>query len=642
MTVRVLRISPDLSLPTDVVTSTTAVFGGKGMGKTNFGSVLVEEVSKAGLRWSLLDPMGVAWGLRHAKDGKGPGIECVILGGPHGDIPIEPTGGAVAADLVVDETANVIIDFSRHVDGKMWSNGERIRFVTDYAKRLFERQGSLVAGRRREPLLQIIDEAARYIPQTIPAGDRLGLAFCVGAWEQICEEGRNIGLGVVFLTQRSARIAKSVTELADVMFAFRTIGPNSLNAVLDWLGEHVDKSKAKELSARVRSLDVGEALVVSPGWLKTDGVVVKIRERETFDSSATPKAGQKAVRVTGAAAKPDLAAYQARMAETIERVKLDDPKFLRAELDRVKKENERFQRAAEQVKASPRSGKPDPAVIQRAVDRAVGPLKRGFAQDIARMRKLAGQTSEVAHEAMVKAAALHVQLDELAKGADQRSVEAADVARHSFDEAPDFVAPRQSEVTRTYQGGTDVFVGGGGGGGNQHGGSGAHMIARPPRGARSMAGHGPGDPSLPDGERKVLTAIAQYEGVDREQLTVLTGYKKSSRDAYLQRLRAKGFTADNGRIIEATEEGLKALGAYEKLPEGDRLREYWLNRLPEGESKILTIVCHAYPRPIQRDAIDAGYLKSSRDAYLQRLAARKLVSFPARGAVLASRNLFDL
>jgi len=90
-----LRISEDLALPPETVTSTLIVYGGKGMGKTNFGAVLAEEFSRAGLRYCVLDPMGVWWGLRHSADGKGPGIECLILGGPHGDIPIEPTGGAV-------------------------------------------------------------------------------------------------------------------------------------------------------------------------------------------------------------------------------------------------------------------------------------------------------------------------------------------------------------------------------------------------------------------------------------------------------------------------------------------------------------------------------------------------------------------
>jgi len=136
------------SLPPDTVTSTIVIYGGKGMGKTNAGAVIVEELTRCKLRWSILDPLGVSWGLRHSVDGKGEGVECLILGGIHGDIPIEPTGGAVVADLVADESVNVIIDFSRKASGEMWSIGEKVRFVTEYAYQLFRRQGELVKGMR--------------------------------------------------------------------------------------------------------------------------------------------------------------------------------------------------------------------------------------------------------------------------------------------------------------------------------------------------------------------------------------------------------------------------------------------------------------------------------------------------------------
>jgi uncharacterized protein len=322
-----LWISPDLPLPKDVVTSTQVVFGGKGMGKTNFGSVLVEEMTKVGLRWCVLDGLGVWWGLRHSADGKGSGIECLILGGVHGDIPIEPTGGTVVADLVVDEDVDVVVDFSRKPSGQMWSKGEKMSFLTAFALRLFQRQGELVSGRRRPPLSVILDEAARYIPQMVRSGDK-DAALSVGAWEDLAEEGRNVGIGVVFLTQRSARINKSVSELADAMYAFRTVGPLSLGAITDWLGEHVPKGRIAELAETVRSLPVGSALVVSPGWLRFEGVV-RIRSRETFDSSSTPKPGQQQRRVTGRAAMPDLTKYRERMAETIERSEADDPRNLK-------------------------------------------------------------------------------------------------------------------------------------------------------------------------------------------------------------------------------------------------------------------------------------------------------------------------
>jgi hypothetical protein len=324
---KLLHISPDLALPYSTVTATTVVYGGKGQGKTNFGAVLVEELSKAGLRWAALDPMGVWWGMRHSVDGKGSGVECLILGGAHGDIPIEPTGGQVIADLVADEKVSVIIDISRKADGEMWGVAERIRFANDYGKQLFRRQGGLVDGQRREPILQIIDEAARYIPQMIRAGQP-DVAMCANTWSTIVEEGRNIGLGAVLLTQRSARLNKDVAELADLMLAFRTVGPNSVEAVIDWLGSHIPKERAKTMVETVRALPVGSCLAVSPGWLGVEKVI-RIRKRQTFDSSATPKPGEKAARVKGEGAKPDLDVYAKRMRETIERAAADDPKALR-------------------------------------------------------------------------------------------------------------------------------------------------------------------------------------------------------------------------------------------------------------------------------------------------------------------------
>src|SRR3990167_2477394 len=124
---RHLRVAEKLHFPPDAVTSTLVIYGGKGMGKTNLGSVYIEELVASGLRVAVIDPMGVWWGLRHNAVGTGPGVQVLILGGAHGDIPIEPTAGAVVADLVVDEDASVVIDISRRPDGTMWSIGERIR-----------------------------------------------------------------------------------------------------------------------------------------------------------------------------------------------------------------------------------------------------------------------------------------------------------------------------------------------------------------------------------------------------------------------------------------------------------------------------------------------------------------------------------
>jgi hypothetical protein len=219
-----------------------------------------------------------------------------------------------------------------------------------------------------------MDEAARFIPQVIFKTEKENPeAECLSVWSQIAEEGRNFGIGVVFLTQRSARLNKSVAELADVMVAFRTIGPNSVGAIVEWLGEHKLKKEIAPFVEALRSLPKGDALFVSPGWLEFEGIV-HVRLRETFDSSATPKPGERARKVTGKAATPDLAKYAERMRETIERAKENDPGELKRTIAALRKE------LAQAQKATPAAAEMDPdrlrGVINVHVTNALGTRDR--------------------------------------------------------------------------------------------------------------------------------------------------------------------------------------------------------------------------------------------------------------------------
>ncbi len=148
------------------------------------------------------------------------------------------------------------------------------------------------------------------------------------------------------------------------------------------------------------------------------------------------------------------------------------------------------------------------------------------------------------------------------------------------------------------------------------------------------------------GERKVLTAAAQHqEGVTRQQLCVLTRYKRSTRDLYLQRLRARGFLADAGDRITATEAGIAELGgAYEPLPTGAALLDHWRQHLPAGERACLEVLVAAYPEAVDREQVGERttprYQRSTRDLYLQRLRSRRLITEPGRGLVRPAEELF--
>lgn len=638
-----LHISAKLGLPKDTVTSTLVVYGGKGMGKTNLGAVLVEELSKTHLKWCVLDPLGVWYGLRHSKNGKGPGVECVILGGVHGDMPVEPTGGAVVADLVVDEPGNVVIDFSRKPTGEMWSIGEKIRFVTEYTKRVFQRQGELVKGRRREPFMQILDEAARYVPQIIPHGNPQ-LAECLGAWETLVEEGRNIGIGALLLTQRSARMAKSVSEVADAMFSFRIVGPNSIAAVMDWLGEHVAKDKIKQHIEVLRSLERGRCLAVSPGWLQFEGVI-GIRERETFDSSATPKPGERAARVTGKAAKPDLDKYLQRMKETIERSAANDPKKLQAKVAELQRQLKMKPEPAKQVVKAidNKSMEKMVAAHTQRVTRPLHAMLEEAMKILVRVTAMGFEGAAVKPEEIKKALeATAKEISRLAKsGLERRSADFDKLKRETnrllgrmkyLMENQDLTVDVSVKHNEPYSVSAASA--------QKHEASAHHRKASPPQSSGSTWN---GD--IPKGEHATLVAIGRYAGgVNRQQLTVLTGYKRSTRDAYIARLKEKGLCGDAGGRVQITTEGITALGdSYVALPAtGAALQEFWMKELPSGEKKVLEVLIEAAGEAVDRDKITeaTNFQRSTRDAYLTRLAAKELVEITGPGQVKASPNLF--
>src|SRR5437899_680610 len=98
---RGLRISGDLVLPLNFVTKTAAILAQRRKGKTYTASVIAEEMVAAKQPFVALDPTGAWYGLRASADGKHEGLPVVILGGQHGDVPLERTGGRLIADLVV-------------------------------------------------------------------------------------------------------------------------------------------------------------------------------------------------------------------------------------------------------------------------------------------------------------------------------------------------------------------------------------------------------------------------------------------------------------------------------------------------------------------------------------------------------------
>lgn len=151
--------------------------------------------------------------------------------------------------------------------------------------------------------------------------------------------------------------------------------------------------------------------------------------------------------------------------------------------------------------------------------------------------------------------------------------------------------------------------------------------------------------AIPAGERACLISIAaRSEGATRAQVTIETGYKRATRDAYILRLKGRSLVEQNGERVIATAAGVAALGSdYAPLPSGDELRSTVLGRLPEGERKVLEVLISSWPNAVTRDDIETetGYKRATRDAYILRLRVRELVEVVGPGAVKASADLFN-
>ncbi len=312
-----LRISRNLALPLEAVTQTFAILAKRGVGKTYLALVMTEELLKAGLQVVVVDPVGVCWGLRSSADGKRPGLPIIVLGGDHGDVPLEASAGETIANFIIEEHQSAVLDLS------LFRKNEQVRFMTDFAERLYLKN--------RSALHLVLDEADAFAPQRpMPGQQRM-----LGTMQDLVRRGRARGIGVTLVTQRAAVLSKDVLTQVEVLVALRTISPQDRKAVEAWIAAHDVEDKRDAFMESLPSLPIGTAWFWSPGWLDIFKKV-SVRKRETFDSSATPKAGSRAAQPRKLA-PVDLDALRTRIRSTIEKAAANDPKQLRrriAELER--------------------------------------------------------------------------------------------------------------------------------------------------------------------------------------------------------------------------------------------------------------------------------------------------------------------
>lgn len=571
-----LKIAAELSLPVDVVTQTIAVLAKRRAGKSYLMRRLVEQLFAASQQVVLVDPKGDQWGIRSAADGKGPGLSVVILGGERADVPLEPGSGEIVAKLVVEERVSVVLDLS------LFRKHEVATFMTGFLENLYRLKAREIY---RTPLMLVMDEADAVAPQKPQKGEERML----GAAEDIVRRGGQRGIGCVLVTQRSAVLNKNLLTQAQVMIALRTIAPQDLAAMNAWIDVHGTAEQRKTLMESLPSLPVGDAWVWSPGWPTVEGIFkrVHVLPIETFDSGATPKAGEKR-HEPKTVAEVDLDALKRQMAATIEKAKADDPRTLRSEIASLKK-----QLSARLPVVKVTEGKITEVPVLKDAQ-------------LSRAEKLQSRLQEHGERALAEAVAL------------RQAISAATAARRQVYAAPAAL---------------------------QRYGIPAPAVARAAAAQRTN-GSGAADPEIGRGGlRRILVALAQRpQGLNQRQLGLRAtlSSRSGSFATYLSKARANGWIEGSGDL-RITEAGIKALGSYQSLPEGRELLEHWLGELGgSGASRILRVLAGAYPNAMSQEDVGRAAELSDRSGsfatYLSKLRGLELIT--GRGELRASDELF--
>jgi hypothetical protein len=589
-------------IPDDVLKHHTAILGKTGSGKTSTEKLAVEQVVAEGFRVCVLDAIKSDWwGITSSANGDRPGLAFKILGGPRGHVPLHSSAGKVIGQLVGSGKLPLSI-----IDMADFEAGGLQRFFIDFAPALMRSARGVV--------YLVIEEAHEFAPK-----ERSGIGaenMAIHWAKKLATAGRSKGIRLIVATQRIQALHNAVLGSCETVIAHRLTTPADQEPVLKWLKANADKEAQEKVASSLSSLPTGT------GWICSGEArifeQVKFPKFKTYDNTATPTGDVAEIAVKTATV--DQEELRAIIGDAVKEAEANDPKALRAEIARLKKE----------ISSAPKPAAPAPAA-PKAIEEAYAKGRAdGYANAVSTVQvEVAGLIARINalgeefKDERYAVALLKSWADKAAKGPPGAPADkAAKSPPLQWRGAP---SPTPDKHLAAHRANRAVLV-----------------VDRSD--LHRSVDFAPSE-HLPSGERACLIAIAQHSnGVRREQLTVLTGYKRSSRDAYIQRLRTRGhIEVERDRII-ATEVGIAALGHdYQPLPTGAALREHCLARLPEGERRVLEVLIAAYPDPVEREAIDAetDYKRSSRDAYLQRLMARELISSVGRGAVKASDDLFE-
>jgi hypothetical protein len=534
-----LRVSLDLELPLDAVTQKIAWLGRTGSGKTFACKRMVEQMLRLKAQVIILDGVGVWPGLRLGPKR----FDIPVLGGLYGDIPLEPTAGALVADVIVDRGTSIVLDVSQMLDS------ERTRFATAFAQRFFQRKKAAPSA-----VHLVLEECQDFVPENNQHGEERMLH----EFQRIAKQGRSFGIGVSFLSQRPQEVSKKALNQAECVFAFQMTGPQERKALQYWLS---DKGFDGKLADILPHLEIGTPHVWSPQWLKVSKVV-RILPIETLDTSSTPKVGEMAF--AQKKLEPiDLKELTVAMTETVERAKQDDPKALRARISELEKELKK------------NVGAPTTKVVERTVE-VPGFEEQAFAELFESVTTYADNIAAVATDVksnLGKSLNLYRrQVSALAKGARPILPKAAHPQTADVPKAARPPGNHEANYSQSWP-----------------------NVPKAPNGEAKL-GRCPS---------AILKALAQRypRPSSASQAAILSGYSVTSSTFHngVSSLRTSGLVDGPGKELRLTDAGVIEAGPVEQAPDLTERIRLWGGKVGGCSRALLESVWGNHPRPITRE-----------------------------------------
>ncbi|MEB3861124.1 MAG: DUF87 domain-containing protein [Desulfurococcales archaeon] len=240
-----------------------AILGVRGSGKTNTAAVFIEELLMKGIPVIVLDIDGEYWTLRENYD------TLIVSADEKADIPLDISDSEQASRLaraLLDIYLPAVIDLSEFI-------------VDDYSEYLnaFLEEVWRSSKLYRRPLFLVIEEAHEFIPQGYSSSVKNVLV-------RIALRGRKRGLGLIMVSQRSAKVDKDVLSQAEYYVLHKVMHPADLRVYKELL-----PLNPREVEDVVPKLDVGEALFYDGIYVRK----VKVRKRQTIHLGYTPNAYSK-------------------------------------------------------------------------------------------------------------------------------------------------------------------------------------------------------------------------------------------------------------------------------------------------------------------------------------------------------------